>query len=85
MSEKDVRWKHRFSNYKKALDKLREALGEYDDEMTGLEKEGMIQRFEYTFELAWKTLQDLLYERGYRGQRSNSCTEASFARWVYRR
>lgn len=65
MSEKDVRWKHRFSNYKKALDKLREALGEYDDEMTGLEKEGMIQRFEYTFELAWKTLQNLLYERGY--------------------
>lgn len=65
MSEKDVRWKQRFSNYKKALEKLQDALGEYDDEMTDLEKEGMIQRFEYTFELAWKTLQDLLYERGY--------------------
>ncbi|MCP3876536.1 MAG: nucleotidyltransferase, partial [Desulfobacteraceae bacterium] len=25
-----------------------------------LEKEGMVQRFEYTFELAWKTLKDFL-------------------------
>jgi len=29
------------------------------------EEEGLIQRFEYTFELAWKCLQDLLQERGY--------------------
>jgi nucleotidyltransferase substrate binding protein (TIGR01987 family) len=64
-TEKVLRWKQRFSNYKKALNKLQDAINEYDDEMTDLEKEGMIQRFEYTFELGWKTLQDLLYERGY--------------------
>lgn len=29
-----------------------------------LEKEGVIQRFEYTFELAWKTLKDYLEESG---------------------
>lgn len=33
--------------------------------MSRLEEEGMIQRFEYTFELAWKSLQDILQERGY--------------------
>lgn len=65
MAHQDIRWKQRFSNYRKALEKLRDALDQYDAEMTDLEKEGMIQRFEYTFELAWKTLQDLLYERGY--------------------
>lgn len=65
MNENDIRWKQRFSNYKKALQKLQDALREYENEMSDHEKEGMIQRFEYTFELAWKTLQDLLYERGY--------------------
>lgn len=33
--------------------------------LTELEQEGLIQRFEYTFELAWKTMQDLLEYKGY--------------------
>jgi nucleotidyltransferase substrate binding protein (TIGR01987 family) len=65
MSKQDIRWKQRFANYQKALAKLQDALDQFDEGMTDLEKEGMIQRFEYTYELAWKTLQDLLYERGY--------------------
>ncbi len=32
--------------------------------MSDLEKEGVIQRFEYTFELAWKTLKDYLVYSG---------------------
>lgn len=32
--------------------------------MSDLEKEGAIQRFEYTFELAWKTLMDYLIYSG---------------------
>jgi nucleotidyltransferase substrate binding protein (TIGR01987 family) len=35
------------------------------DELSDLEEEGLIKRFEYTYELAWTTLQDLLRERGY--------------------
>ena len=66
MSKNDIRWIQRFSNFRKAMDKLGKAIAEYDDGgMTDLEKEGMIQRYDYTFELAWKTLQDLLYHRGY--------------------
>lgn len=35
---------------------------EYLNEM---EEQGLIKAFEYTYELSWKTLQDLLRERGY--------------------
>lgn len=35
------------------------------NELSELEQEGLIQRFEYTHELAWKTLQDLFKEKGY--------------------
>ncbi|MEX2231623.1 MAG: nucleotidyltransferase substrate binding protein [Cyclobacteriaceae bacterium] len=66
MGKQDIRWIQRFSNYRKAVEKLRNALAEYKDgDMSELEKEGLIQRYEYTFELGWKTLQDLLYFRGY--------------------
>ena len=60
---KDIRWEQRFSNFKKAYSQLAEfpELGE----LNKFEKQGLIQAFEYTFELAWKTLQDLLKNEGY--------------------
>lgn len=63
MSDTDIRWKQRFANFQKALMLLGEALALEDP--TDLEIEGMIQRFEYTFELAWKTLKDYLEDKGY--------------------
>jgi nucleotidyltransferase substrate binding protein (TIGR01987 family) len=63
MSNKDIRWVQRFSNLKKAFLKLREAVEQ--NPLSDLENEGLIQRFEYTYELSWKTLQDLLEEKGY--------------------
>lgn len=54
----DIRWKQRFSNFSRALSLLREAMEEDLASLKQLEKEGIIQRFEYTFELAWKVLKD---------------------------
>lgn len=62
MLKKDVRWKQRFSNFKKAFAQFEEAV--FQNSQDRLAQEGLIQRFEYTFELAWKCLQDLLQERG---------------------
>jgi nucleotidyltransferase substrate binding protein (TIGR01987 family) len=59
----DIRWKQRFENYEKALRLLREALADVD-KLSNLEKEGTIQRFEFTVELAWKTLKDYLEYSG---------------------
>jgi nucleotidyltransferase substrate binding protein (TIGR01987 family) len=55
------RWHYRFENFKRAYTLLREAI-ETSQERTlnQLEKEGVIQRFEYTMELAWKTMKDYL-------------------------
>jgi len=66
MENKDIRWEQRFSNFKKALAKLGEVAAHRTvEELSELETEGLIQRFEYTYELAWKTLQDLLRDNGY--------------------
>lgn len=51
MSE-DIRWKQRHYNFNRAFALLREALERKPDDLSMLEKEGAIQRFEYTFELA---------------------------------
>ena len=59
MNEKLVRWKQRFQNFEKAFFQLSEAV-EKINTLSILEKEGLVQRFEYTFELAWKTLNDFL-------------------------
>ena len=57
----DVRWKQRFQNFRRAFGLLREALTSKNlDEYSDLEREGIIQRFEYTFELGWKTFKDYL-------------------------
>jgi nucleotidyltransferase substrate binding protein (TIGR01987 family) len=61
--EKMDRWKERLKSYNKALLQLESALQQ--KQFSVLEKDGVIKRFEFTFELAWKTLQDKLYDQGY--------------------
>ncbi len=68
MEKPDIRWIQRYNNFKKALAKLGAVADEKQvSDLSELEQEGLIQRFEYTHELAWKTLQDLLKYRGYQG------------------
>lgn len=63
--ESDVRWKQRFQNFDRAVLLLREAMHDGPDSLNALEKEGTIQRFEYCFELAWKTMKDDLEANGF--------------------
>ena len=58
-----VRWKQRYSNFEKSFKMLQETakIGKPSD----AERAGLIQFFELTFELAWKTLKDYLESQGY--------------------
>jgi len=62
-SQKNVRWRQRFDNFKKSY----QLLEKYSSlELTSeIEKAGLIQFFEITFELAWKVLKDYLEAQGY--------------------
>ncbi|MCM0036508.1 MAG: nucleotidyltransferase substrate binding protein [Burkholderiaceae bacterium] len=61
----DIRWKQRFSNYTKAFQSLTEAVElSQQRELSSLEKQGLIQSFEFTHELAWKMLKDYLEYQG---------------------
>jgi nucleotidyltransferase substrate binding protein (TIGR01987 family) len=63
-SNKDIRWIQRFPNFDRAFLLLRSALEERGlEQMSELEKEVLIQRFEYSYELAWKTMKDYLEEQ----------------------
>ena len=71
MEGKDVRWLQRFNNYCKALNKLGQAVDiasekmDWGEEVDDLLQEGLIQRFEYTHELAWKVMKDYAEYQGY--------------------
>lgn len=61
--KEDIRWKQRFSNFEKALSQLQEGIENNGADPINIIKEGIVQRFEFTHELAWKVLKDyLLYE-----------------------
>ena len=60
--QKAIRWRQRFENLSKAYSLLSEAA--QATELSRLEQEGLIKRFEYTFELAWKTAKDYLEAKG---------------------
>lgn len=66
MNGEDVRWKQRFQNYEKAFKRLSRAIevvkATPDDDLL---QSGLVQTYEYTFELAWKTLKDYLEMEGF--------------------
>ena len=58
----DIRWQQRFSNYNRALAQL-ETFAD-PPALNEREQQGLIKAFEYTFELAWNRLRDLLRSQG---------------------
>lgn len=64
MNNQDVHWQQRFNNFQRAFLLLREAMDNDLDGLSQLEKEGIIQRFEYTFELVWKVIKDKMEDDG---------------------
>lgn len=68
-----IRWEQRFSNFSKALAKMSKAIAfvnsfqvpnEQGEVLDDIIKEGLIQRFEYTHELAWKVMKDFANYQG---------------------
>lgn len=80
MAVQDIRWEQRFSNFMKALFKLTQAIdyiknyaadnndmpsnGDSRSVLDEMMKEGLIQRFEYTHELAWNVMKDYAVYQG---------------------
>ncbi len=60
----DIRWKQRFSHYKKAFALLEQTMT--IEAPSDAERAGLIQFFEMCLELAWKVLKDYLEEEGFR-------------------
>lgn len=72
----DIRWKQRFSNFKKAFIQLTEFIEK--KELNKFEIQGLIQCFEYTFELAWKTMKDYLEQEGFEVKSPRSTIQTAF-------
>lgn len=73
--QKDIRWEQRFSNYQKAFRKFVSAVDIVKGNIEGnpikigeslqeILKEGLIQRFEYTHQLAWNVMKDYAEYQG---------------------
>lgn len=73
MSDSNIRWVQRLNNFSNAFKQL--SLGvklAKERPLSDLEKEGVIQRFEYNQELSWQVIRDFyeyLGERGIQGSK----------------
>lgn len=72
METQDVRWKQRFENYHKALERLTRAIQildgdtERDEDERNLMRTGVVKSFEFTLELAWNVMKDYAEYQGYK-------------------
>jgi nucleotidyltransferase substrate binding protein (TIGR01987 family) len=64
-SQPDIRWKQRFSNFFAAFSQLQAAIAIGKQRaFSDLEKQGLIQAFEFTHELAWNVMKDYFDYQG---------------------
>lgn len=65
MTQEDIRWQQRFNHFGKAFTQLEEAVTlARQRTLSKLEEQGLIQGFEYTYELAWNLLKDYFEMQG---------------------
>lgn len=65
MEPLDIRWEQRLSNYATALRQLTNAVDiAHERTLSDLEKQGIIQAFEFTHELAWNVMKDYFAYQG---------------------
>lgn len=65
MSEPDTRWKQRLANYRNAVIQLSNAVDLAQTRpLSELERQGLIQAFEFTHELAWNVMKDYFIYQG---------------------
>jgi nucleotidyltransferase substrate binding protein (TIGR01987 family) len=78
----DVRWHQRLQNYRSAFNELDEAVALSNQRgLSKLEEQGLIQAFEYTYELAWNTIKDFYQNQGEIGiQGSRDAIRLAFER-----
>ena len=62
-------YNQKFDNYKNALSRLNDGIMKFH-QTNDLLRDGLIQRFEFTFELAWKTLKAIFEDEGLIGLNS---------------
>ena len=62
MGKKDIRWIQRFSNFSQAVGQLSRFVKK--ENLNELERQGLIQSFEYNYELAWNTIKDFYEYQG---------------------
>ncbi len=78
----DIRWHQRLQNYRSAFNELDEAVALSNQRgLSKLEEQGLIQAFEYTYELAWNTIKDFYQNQGETGiQGSRDAIRLAFER-----
>lgn len=65
MADQDIRWQQRLANYNRALAQLTRAVELAQARpLSELEKQGLIQAFEFVFELAWNLMKDYFLYQG---------------------
>jgi len=73
---KEIRWQQRFQNLVKAFNQLERGLA--IEHPSDIERQGIIHSFEFSFELAWKTLKDYLESQGVTCQFPREVIKKSF-------
>ena len=78
----DIRWQQRLSHYQRALAQLQAAIALAGQRaLSDLEKQGLIQAFEFTHELAWNVMKDYFFFQGNAAiTGSRDATREAFAR-----